>query len=125
PIMTAALQTLDDASVARGSSLMNIIQQSAGSIGTAVISVVLTNQLLNRPAAGPAVAAGRDPSIAAQLSSGDIETGLAQAADAFGNTFLVATIIVAFTFVPAMLLPRKKFGSTSGGGQGAATAMMH
>ncbi|MGB6180383.1 MAG: DHA2 family efflux MFS transporter permease subunit, partial [Rhodococcus sp. (in: high G+C Gram-positive bacteria)] len=39
PIMTAALQTLDDASVARGSSLMNIIQQSAGSIGTAVISV--------------------------------------------------------------------------------------
>ncbi|MBY6349881.1 DHA2 family efflux MFS transporter permease subunit [Rhodococcoides corynebacterioides] len=123
PIMTAALQTLDDASVARGSTLMNIIQQSAGSVGTAVISVVLTNQLLDRAAAGPAMAAQNDPEIAAALPPGAVETGLAQAADAFGSTFLVATIIVAFTFVPAFLLPRRKVTPTAG--SGAAPTLLH
>ncbi|MDQ1202034.1 DHA2 family efflux MFS transporter permease subunit [Rhodococcus sp. SORGH_AS_0303] len=125
PIMTAALQTLDDASVARGSSLMNIIQQSAGSIGTAVISVVLTNQLLDRAAAGPAIAAQRDPAIAEQIGPNAVQAGLAQAADAFGGTFLVATIIVAFTFVPALLLPRKKFQRADQGDAVARGAMLH
>ena len=43
PIMTSALQTLKDAEIARGSTLMNITQQVAASIGTALFSVILTN----------------------------------------------------------------------------------
>src|SRR5690349_6559115 len=43
PIMTSALQTLKDAEIARGSTLMNITQQVAASIGTALFSVLLTN----------------------------------------------------------------------------------
>ena len=50
PIMTAALATLRHAEVARGSTLMNIVQQAAASVGTAVMSVILTNQLLTKPA---------------------------------------------------------------------------
>ena len=48
PLMTAAIVTLSNEQIARGSTLMNIVQQTAGSIGTAVMSVVLTNQLLDR-----------------------------------------------------------------------------
>lgn len=46
PLMTAAMATLKHDMVARGSTLMYIVQQTAGSIGTAIMSVVLTNQLL-------------------------------------------------------------------------------
>src|SRR5262249_19503240 len=46
PIMSAALASLRDRQIARGSTMMNIIQQTAGSIGTAVMSVILTNQVL-------------------------------------------------------------------------------
>ncbi|MFI5428965.1 DHA2 family efflux MFS transporter permease subunit [Aeromicrobium sp. UC242_57] len=52
PIMTSALKTLTNHEVARGSTMVNIVQQVAGSIGTAVLSVILTNQLTSTPAAG-------------------------------------------------------------------------
>ncbi len=45
PVMTAALQTLKNHQIARGSTLMNIAQQVAASIGTAVFTVVLTSNL--------------------------------------------------------------------------------
>lgn len=124
PIMTAAMQTLTDHTVARGSTLMNIVQQVAGSVGTAVMSVVLTNQMLSRPLAGPATAAQHDPSIAAQMPPGAVEQGLDQAADAFGNTFMVALVLILLTLIPAMLLPRRKAAAPEGE-QTAAPAMMH
>ena len=43
PIMASALATLTDHNIARGSTLMNIVQQVAASIGTALFSVLLTN----------------------------------------------------------------------------------
>ena len=45
PIMTAALATLTEHNVARGSTLINITQQVAASMGTALFSVLLTNEL--------------------------------------------------------------------------------
>ena len=45
PIMTAALATLTAHNVARGSTLLNITQQVAASMGTALFSVILTNEL--------------------------------------------------------------------------------
>ncbi|MFG1782740.1 DHA2 family efflux MFS transporter permease subunit [Rhodococcus oryzae] len=108
PIMTAAMQTLTNETVARGSTLMNIVQQVAGSVGTATMSVVLTNQMLSRPLAGPAIAAGQDPSIAEQMPPGAVEQGLDAAADAFGNTFTVALVLLLLTLIPAFLLPRTK-----------------
>jgi EmrB/QacA subfamily drug resistance transporter len=108
PIMTAAMQTLTNETVARGSTLMNIVQQVAGSVGTATMSVVLTNQMLSRPLAGPAIAAGQDPSIAEQMPPGAVEQGLSAAADAFGNTFTVALVLLLLTLIPAFFLPRSK-----------------
>ncbi|MEV0293814.1 DHA2 family efflux MFS transporter permease subunit [Nocardia sp. NPDC050710] len=108
PIMTAAIQTLTHAQVARGSTLMNIINQTAGSIGTAAISVVLTNLLKDQPLAGPAIASNLDPSIAEKMPPGAIEAGLDQAAEAFGNTYVVAVVLIVLTLVPAAFLPRSK-----------------
>ncbi|WP_141014638.1 DHA2 family efflux MFS transporter permease subunit [Nocardioides sambongensis] len=45
PIMSAALATLTAHSTARGTTLLNITQQTAASIGTALFSVILTNSL--------------------------------------------------------------------------------
>ncbi len=108
PIMTAALQTLTHSEVARGSTLMNIVNQIGGSIGTATMSVVLTNMLKDHAFAGPAIASHHDPSIAQQLPPGAIEQGISEAADAFGNTFVVAVVLIALTLIPAFLLPRTK-----------------
>lgn len=93
PIMTAALQTLTNETVARGSTLMNIVQQAAGSIGTALMSVVLTAQ--QKPAL----------TASSQLEAFDIS------ARAFGTTFMVALVLIVITFVPAFFLPRTKHAS--------------
>src|SRR5829696_10590743 len=49
PLMTSALKTLKSHDVARGSTLLNITQQIASSIGVAIMSVVLTNGLSSDP----------------------------------------------------------------------------
>src|SRR3546814_6460263 len=45
PIMSSALATLTAQNTARGSTLLNITQQVAASIGTALFSVILTNEM--------------------------------------------------------------------------------
>lgn len=84
PIMSAALATLREHTIARGSTLMNMIQQVAASIGTAVFTVLLTNGLED---------------------SAPTPAGMA---DAFGDVFVVATVMVALVLIPAFFLPRKK-----------------
>jgi EmrB/QacA subfamily drug resistance transporter len=112
PIMTSALKTLKAAEVARGSTLLNITQQIASSIGVAVMSVILTDGLKNAKLAYPAIAARHDPKIAAQIG-GDagIKEGLAEAAKAFAHTYWVAFALVAVTVVAATFLPRKREAS--------------
>ncbi|GAA4486259.1 MFS transporter [Rhodococcus olei] len=125
PIMTAAMQTLTHETVARGSTLMNIVQQVAGSIGTATMSVVLTNQMMDRPLAGPATAAQHSPEIAAQLPPGAMEQGLSQAAEAFGFTFTVALVLLLLTLIPAYFLPRTRPAAPAEGADESAPMMMH
>jgi MFS family permease len=109
PLFTSALKTLTHHEVARGSTLLNINQQIASSVGVAVISVMLTNQLKNRPLALPAIAAQRDPSVANQIGGpAGVAKGLAQAAEAFASTYWLAAFLVLLTFVPVFFLPRKQ-----------------
>ncbi|MBI4940480.1 MAG: DHA2 family efflux MFS transporter permease subunit [Actinobacteria bacterium] len=108
PIMTSALRTLSSHEVARGSTLLNIVQQIASSVGVAIMSVLLTNNLKDSPLAGPATATWRDPSLVDKIGGqGAVTQGLADAAQAFADTYWVAGILVALTLVPAMFLPRK------------------
>jgi len=108
PLMTSALRTLRSQEGARGSTLLNIVQQIASSVGVAVMSVVLTNNLKSYPLAGPATATWHDPALAAALGPAKIAKGLADAAQAFASSYWVAAILVALTFIPAFFLPRKR-----------------
>ena len=116
PIMTSALKTLTAHQVARGSTLLNITQQIASSIGVATMSVVLTSGLKSSALvqAGQALqadpAAAKDPGIAAllqQYGSG-FEAAVREAlAGAFAHTYWVAAFLVLLTLVPAYFLPRQ------------------
>ena len=133
PIMTSAIKTLTAHQVARGSTLLNITQQIASSIGVAVMSVVLTNGLKGNALVtqsqgfGAASEKVTDPSamqqllaqfpevakVLAQYGQDAVagEIGLLNAvreamAPAFANSFWVAAFLVALTLIPAYFLPR-------------------
>jgi len=109
PIMTSALKTLTNAEVARGSTLLNITQQIASSVGVAVMSVILTNGLKDSELAGPAIAATQDPSLVEKVGGpAVVAQGLEEAAAAFAHTYQVALALTLVTFVSALFLPRKK-----------------
>jgi EmrB/QacA subfamily drug resistance transporter len=121
PLFTSALKSLKAHDVARGSTLVNIIQQIASSCGVAVMSVVLTSQLNKGPgldtAVGPkslanlAVTQKQNPGLLDQLnvtlSPQQLATGLADAARSFADTYWLAWVLVVITLIPAFFLPRK------------------
>ncbi|MGH3510383.1 MAG: DHA2 family efflux MFS transporter permease subunit [Nocardioidaceae bacterium] len=108
PLFTAALKTLTNHEVARGSTLLNISQQIASSVGVAVMSVIVTNHLKHAPLALPAIASQKDPKIVDQIGGpAAVLQGLGQAAHAFAQTYWVAWVLVALTLIPAFLLQRK------------------
>ncbi|WP_424187346.1 DHA2 family efflux MFS transporter permease subunit [Actinokineospora sp. G85] len=109
PLMSAALQTLTDHTVARGSTLMNIVQQVAASIGTAVMSVVLTSQIKASDAAAR-LASGQVPP---QELPGVLQQAQQDSASGFATAFTVAFVLLVLTLAPALLLPRHKAQSAS------------
>ncbi|MFT4082637.1 MAG: DHA2 family efflux MFS transporter permease subunit [Nocardioides sp.] len=127
PTFAAAQATLREHTIARGSTLVNIVQQVAASVGTAIFTVLLTNGIKDHPTTAGAYVAGLqsldpdhpDPSVLAQLRQ-LAGTALPDLAGVFGNTFLIATIMVACCLVPAFFLPRSK--AEHGG---AAPSVMH
>jgi EmrB/QacA subfamily drug resistance transporter len=103
PLFTAALQTLKGPTIARGSTLVNIMQQIASSCGAAIMSVILTNQ-----------------------TKGLAPTDLAGFAHGFGFTFTVAVILVAVVLIPAVLLPHRKVEvPPEAGGEPVSAALTH
>ncbi|MFT4043690.1 MAG: DHA2 family efflux MFS transporter permease subunit [Gordonia sp. (in: high G+C Gram-positive bacteria)] len=126
PIMSAALATLSSRQVPDGSTLVNVVQQTSSSIGTAVISVILATGLKAHPEtllgiasnAAPekyaaAVQASHAPGVppAMQLPSTPPDQWFTWAANAFGTPFIVAVVLVALTFIPALFLPRTRIAA--------------
>jgi hypothetical protein len=124
PIMTSALRTLQPHDVARGSTLVNILQQIGGSIGTATMSVILTSQLNGSPAipgatnprtgepiteAGAAIASQHGLQL--PVPPAILQRGLEFAADSFATTFWVGFVLVLLTFIPIAFLPRRREAS--------------
>jgi EmrB/QacA subfamily drug resistance transporter len=127
PMFSAALATLKHEHIARGSTLLNVTQQVAASIGTAIFAVILTNGFVARADAttllglqGAVGAAGKDapPSLLQQLADAT-PAGLTAFGEAFGSVFLVGTILVGLCFIPALFLPRHKVAPID------PAAMMH
>jgi hypothetical protein len=91
---------------------LNIIQQVAASIGTALLSVILFNETKEQLA--PLLAQVPPGAPAPDVSSiNDVpEPVRSQLADlmseAYSSTFVWALVLLAVAFLPALLLPRGK-----------------
>jgi EmrB/QacA subfamily drug resistance transporter len=121
PVFTAALASLKQHDVARGSTLMNITQQVSASIGTALFSVLLTNAYNSHSSyVAPTIAlqnagdnAAKKQQVLAQFqispsNEGSIVSrGLHYMGTSFGTVFMVAAILVGLCLIPALFLPRK------------------
>ncbi len=144
PIMTSALRTLTSQEVARGSTLVNILQQIGGSIGSAIMSVILTSQLnksdpipgLTNPRTGEQVteagaAIANQHGAQLPVEPTVIQRGLEFVADSFATTFWVGFALVLATFIPIAFLPRKRPAAQPdgpgdhGGGRVEAPALIH
>ena len=103
PTFSGAMQTLRRAAIARASTTLNINQQVSASIGTAVLSVILTAELTSR------LGGGGGGGITQSLPPAVRERIAPAMADAFGATFWYALALVAVAFVVALvLLPKEK-----------------
>ncbi|MFC0527548.1 DHA2 family efflux MFS transporter permease subunit [Phytohabitans kaempferiae] len=121
PIMTSALRTLTAHDTARGSTLVNILQQIGSSVGAAVMSVILTSRLngsapipgvddprTGEPLTEAGVAIAHQQGAQIPVDPSIIQRGLAFVADSFATTFWVGFALVLLTFIPIALLPRKR-----------------
>jgi EmrB/QacA subfamily drug resistance transporter len=106
PNMTAAMQAVPPAAIARTSTAMNIIRQAGASIGTAVLSVILASAITSN-------LSGIVGSRATGSGSGGLATlqrlpprahaaVAAPLADAFGSTFVWAFVLILIALIPAI-----------------------
>jgi EmrB/QacA subfamily drug resistance transporter len=101
PTMAAAYAQLRPAQVPRATAVMNALQRTGGSIGTALLAVVLTHELTS--ALGGAGGSGSSSSFG-QVSPAIRARVAAPLASAFGSTFWWAVGITALAIVPAAVL---------------------
>ncbi|MEU6643336.1 DHA2 family efflux MFS transporter permease subunit [Saccharomonospora sp. NPDC046836] len=105
PIMSAALQTLTKADVAQASSALNILQQTAGAIGAAVMSIILASRLAGQ--FGVPTSQGQLAATAAVMNPETHDAAAVLAADSFASTFLWSLVLLALCVLPALFLPRR------------------
>jgi EmrB/QacA subfamily drug resistance transporter len=104
PVFSGALQTMRKEAVARGTTTLNILQQTGSSIGTAVLSVVLASALSAQLGAGAHGGIG----AASQMSSAARAHVAPLMATAFGQTFWWAVALLGAALVSSLLLPKHK-----------------
>jgi MFS family permease len=92
PAMAAAYSTLQRQQVPRATPMLNVLQRVGGSLGTAVLAVVLENQLGTGIAGAHSAGAGSGARLAA----------------AFAHTYWWAFGATAVALVPAFLLAREQ-----------------
>jgi EmrB/QacA subfamily drug resistance transporter len=98
PTMAAAFASLERSELASATPQLNVLQRVGGSIGTAVLAVVLQRALIGAP--GPVGAAG-----------------------AYGTAFWASAILAALGIVPAAILMRaERAARARRGGQAEASA---
>lgn len=100
PTITAALQAIPERQMARTITALNVIDQCGISIGTALLSVLLTTSLATSL---PAV--GRTHELP-QFSAAQRALHADQLASAFGSTFTWALVALAAAMVPILALGR-------------------
>jgi EmrB/QacA subfamily drug resistance transporter len=112
PTMTAAMQAVPAAAIARTSTAMNIIRQSGASIGTAILTVLLSTAIgTNLVDAGIAIPDGESGFNAIHsLNPAQQAQANEPLAEAFAQTFVWAVILLALAFIPALWMALKARG---------------
>jgi EmrB/QacA subfamily drug resistance transporter len=110
PTMTAAMQAVPAAAIARTSTAMNIIRQSGASIGTAILSVILASEITSQ-LAGAATQAGGGSGAEALNGLNDAQRVAigGPLASAFASTFVWALVLLAIAFIPALAMALGKW----------------
>lgn len=121
PLSGASVQALTPQEIARGSTLISVNFQVGGSIGTALMSMVLTsqfnrsenitaaNELVRRRQEAVRHGVPMDPSAIPQRTlAPDFTTSLLHdLSHAYTVVLVIAVALVAFTLIPASFLPKK------------------
>jgi len=106
PNMTAAMQAVPMAAIARTSTAMNIIRQAGASIGTAVLSVILASAItsnLSGIVGSRASGSGSGGIATLQRLPASAHHAIAKPlADAFGSTFVWALVLILVALIPAV-----------------------
>jgi EmrB/QacA subfamily drug resistance transporter len=119
PTMTAAMQAVPPAAIARTSTAMNIIRQSGASIGTAILSVLLASAITaNLLAAGISPVGGSGLEALHNLSPAQQSRVAEPLSEAFAQTFVWAVILLALAFIPALSMALKSRGERPPAAQG-------
>jgi EmrB/QacA subfamily drug resistance transporter len=114
PSMAVAYQAVPREAVAQATSTINVIQRIAGSVGTALLAVVLQRSIASRlPGLHDGIGALTGLTRTGRFDAAPVLAG------AFGTAFWVAFGLVAAALLPALLLPRI---SRQQGAQGPARA---
>ena len=120
PLTAAAVQALAPHQIARGSALINVNLHVAGSISTALMSVVLTSQfnnsknisaankfeILRQEAARHGVSPNPSAIPRRALAPDFMSNVLHDLSHAYTAVFVVAVVLLALTYVPAAFLPK-------------------
>jgi MFS transporter, DHA2 family, multidrug resistance protein len=128
PLFGSAVRGLAPHQVASGSTLINVNLQVAGSIGTALMSVILTSQFKHSQfiqAAGKAAALKEEvtkrgvPPHQSQLPPQVLQPGFmdhvtSDLSHAYTVVFVVAVGFALTTLIPAMFLPKKPAADAPG-----------
>jgi EmrB/QacA subfamily drug resistance transporter len=107
PTMTAAMQAVPASAIARTSTAMNIIRQAGASIGTAVLTVILSSAITSHVSSVPGVRLphGQTGFASLQHLSGSAHAAVTgPLADAFSSTFVWAIALLAVAFLPALAM---------------------
>src|SRR4051812_11635778 len=112
PAMAAAYATLDSgADVPRATPMLNVLQRVGGSVGVAVLTVVLENSLQNevsKATGGRGVPGGGDGAVGAALPDAVRERLVDPLAAAFAHAYTWSLVGILIALVPALLLMREE-----------------
>jgi EmrB/QacA subfamily drug resistance transporter len=120
PTIAAAYALLDSSQVPRATAALNTLRQAGGSVGTALLAVVLQHE----GAAALPAASGGAGELLAPLSPGERDQISGPVATAFGHTFMWALVLALLAVIPAVGLLRaeraERRASTVGSAQPTA-----
>jgi hypothetical protein len=128
PLTVASVQALAPHQIARGTTLMSVSHQVGGSMGTALMSMILTNQFnrsenisaanklasLQQKAATSGVPLDQAAIPPRALAPGFAGNVLHDLSHAYTAVFVIAVVLVVSTIIPAVFLPKKPASLTAG-----------